>query len=38
VKLVMLGSMNTFVLLQILRSLESLAADLARMGLERSVY
>jgi hypothetical protein len=36
--LMVLGGMDPFVLLQILRALEGLAADLARMRLERSVY
>ena len=34
-KLMMFGGMDTFMLLQILRSLESLAADLTRMWFER---
>ena len=37
-KLMMLGRMDTFVFLQILGSLERLAADLTRMRLEGSVY
>ena len=36
-KLMMFGGMDTFMLLQILRSLESLAAYLTRMWFERSV-
>jgi hypothetical protein len=36
-KLMMFGGMNTFMLLQILRSLESLAAYLTRMWFEGSM-
>lgn len=37
-KLMMFGGMDTFMLLQILRSLESLAADLTRMWFERRMH
>jgi hypothetical protein len=38
VQLMVLGRMDTFVLLQVLRSLECLAANLTGMGFEGSVY